>query len=112
MARPHKEIESLRIHQVNIRLTNAEREFANQQAEMAGLSIANWIRRAAFSKKPLKLKVSPLHRDYYRRLVGVSNNINQLTHRVNSGQYTKIHSLLVELQQLLTQINKALINDR
>ncbi|MCW3787218.1 plasmid mobilization protein [Plebeiibacterium sediminum] len=110
MARPKKEIDELRIHQVNIRLTKIEYEFANRQAELAGLSVTNWLRRAAFSKRPLKLRVSPMHRAYYKQLIGISNNLNQIARKVNRGEYTKIHSEIVQANDLLKKINKIFTN--
>ncbi|HLW40202.1 MAG TPA: plasmid mobilization relaxosome protein MobC [Brumimicrobium sp.] len=113
MARPKKEIEELRIHQINIRLTDIEREYANKQAKLAGLTIANWLRRAAFSKRPLVLsKVTPMHRAYYKQLVGISNNINQIAKNLNQGKYTKILSSISETNALLRQIAQLLTDDR
>ena len=105
MARPKKDVYNLRIHQVNIRLTQAEQEFAIKQAELAGLSIANWLRNAAFSKKALKVKVSPLHKAYYKQLIGVSTNINQIARKVNQNQFPKVYSELLYLRKLLENIN-------
>lgn len=113
MARPRKEIENLRIHQVNIRLTDAERKFAYQQAELAGLSVANWLRRAAFSKRPLVLpKTTLMHRAYYKQLIGMSTNINQISKRLNQGKNIKVISEIEEANILLRQIFKLFIDDR
>ncbi len=111
MARPKKECDELRIHQFNIRLTNSEAEFAKKQSELAGLSVANWLRKAAFSKKALVAKVSPMHRAYYRQLVGMSTNLNQISHKLNSGQYTKIHSEILAATELLKKINQLFLNN-
>ncbi|WP_010664400.1 plasmid mobilization protein [Marinilabilia salmonicolor] len=113
MARPKKEIEELRIHQVNIRLTDIEREYAEKQAELSGLTVAKWLRRAAFSKRPLVLsKVTPMHRAYYKQLVGISTNINQIAKNLNQGKYTKIFSGITEANVLLRQIARLLTDDR
>ena len=106
MARPKKDIDQLRIHQTNIRLTKMEQEFAENQASLAGLSVANWIREAAFSKNALQVKVSPMHRAYYRQLVGVATNINQISRKINMSQYPKIYSELKSLKAILEEINK------
>ncbi|HLW40531.1 MAG TPA: hypothetical protein VKX31_09075 [Brumimicrobium sp.] len=113
MARPRKEIEELRIHQVNIRLNDAEREYALQQAELAGISVANWLRRASFSKRPLVLsRVTPMHRAFYKQLVGMSININQISKKLNQGRYSKILSEIEKANNLLSQITQLLNNDR
>lgn len=111
MARPKKEFEDLRIHQVNIRLTNVEKEYSEKQAELSGLSVANWLRKAAFSKKALTLKVSPMHREYYRQLVGISRNINQIARKYNAGHFPNIEKELYETKTLLKNINKLFLND-
>jgi len=106
MARPKKIENDLRKFQTNIRLTEEEKELAIKQAEMAGLSVANWLRVAAFSKRKLQVKVSPMHRAYYRQLVGVSTNINQISKKVNQSQYPKIYEELLQVRKLLVEINK------
>lgn len=113
MARPKKNYEELRHHQVNIRLTDEEMEYSKKQSQLAGLALGHWLRKCAFSKKPLVMKVSPMHRAYYRQLVGLSNNINQISHKINQGQYTKIYDELKTANELLRQINQLFIrNDR
>ncbi|MBI9056963.1 MAG: plasmid mobilization relaxosome protein MobC [Labilibaculum sp.] len=106
MARPQKLQEDLRVHQVNIRLTESEKVMAEGQAEMAGLSIANWLRTAAFSKKALQIKVSPMHRSYYRQLIGMSTNINQISRKINQNHYPKIYQQLLDVKSLLVKINE------
>jgi len=106
MARPKKNEDELRIHQVNIRLTEIENIHAKEQAQLTGLTVANWMRNSAFSKRALVQKVSPMHREYYKQLVGVSNNINQLTRKINQNQFPKIHDELINVKNLLLEINK------
>lgn len=113
MARPRKEIEELRMHQVNIRLTDTEKGYAIRQAELSSQSLANWIRRAAFSKRPLTMpKTTPMHRAYYKQLVGLSTNINQISKRLNQGKYTRILSEIEAANALLRQITQLLTDDR
>jgi hypothetical protein len=113
VARPRKKIEELRINQITVRLSDAEKEYATQQAKLANLSVATWMRKAAFSKRPLMLpKTTPMHRAYYKQLVGMSNNINQITKKLNQGRYTKILYEIEKTNTLLSQITQLLINDR
>jgi len=111
MARPKKNYEELRLHQVNIRLTDVEMEYSKNQSQLAGLAVAHWLRKSALSKKPLVMKVSPMHRAYYRQLVGLSNNINQISHNINQGQYTKIYDELKTVNELLRQINQLFLRN-
>lgn len=109
MARPRKEIEELRIHQVNIRLTDFEYLYAKEQSDLSGRTVAQWMRESAFSKKPLKMKVNKMHRSYYIQLSQLGNNINQIAKKLNQGRYTKIHAEILEVKQLLQQINSKMI---
>lgn len=107
MGRPRLNEEKLRIHQLNLSLTAAEFEYAKMQAEIYGQSVTAWCRKAAFSKRPLlQPKITPMHRAYYKQLVGLSNNTNQIAKRLNKGEYTKIHDELCSIRQLLVQINQ------
>lgn len=110
MARPKKDTIDLRVFQTNIRLTEPEFRFAKEQAKLLNLSIANWLRKSAFSKRALTVTVTPMHRAYYKQMVGLSNNLNQIAKRVNSNQYTKIHEEILEIKKLLQTLN-SLFND-
>jgi hypothetical protein len=105
MARPKKKIEELRIHQVNIRLTEIEYELAKEQADFTGRTVANWLRDSAFSKKPLRMKVNKMDRSYYIQLAQLGNNINQIAKKLNQGKYTRILSEIQEVKALLIEIN-------
>jgi len=106
MSRPMKNEDELRIHQVNIRLTEIENVYAKQQAQLTALSVANWMRNSAFSKRALVQKVSPMHREYYKQLVGLSNNINQISRKINQNQFPKIYEEIINVKTLLVEINK------
>nr|WP_234408314.1 plasmid mobilization relaxosome protein MobC [Marinilabilia salmonicolor] len=94
-------------------MTDAEKEYAIQQAKLANLSVTTWVRKAAFSKRSLILpETTPMHRAYYKQLVGMSNNINQITKKLNQGRYTKILTEIEKANTLLEKITKLLINDR
>lgn len=106
MGRPLLSAEKLRVHQINISLTSAELEFLKAQAEIYQSSPTVCFRKMAFSKKPLRTpKLTPMHRAYYRQLVGLSNNANQIAKRLNKNEYSKIHEELIKIRQLLIQIN-------
>ena len=110
MARPKKDNVDLRIFQMNIRLTESEYWFAKEQSKLLNLSIPNWLRKSAFSKRALTVTVTPMHRAYYKQMVGLSNNLNQIAKKVNSNQYTKIHEEIIAVKTLLQNLN-SLFND-
>jgi hypothetical protein len=109
MARPRKDIEELRIHQVNIRLTDFEFLYAKEQSELSGRTVAQWMRDSAFSKKPLKMRINKMHRSYYIQLAQLGNNINQIAKKLNQGKYTRIHAEINQVKELLIEINKKIL---
>jgi hypothetical protein len=111
MARPHKEIEQLRIYQTNLHLTEVEYEYAKQQAIACGMSITTWIRESAFAKKTIMPKVNPLIRDTYVLLSRNSNNLNQVARASNKGLIDPIiEESLKECMDLLKTLQKQLIS--
>ncbi len=108
MARPKKEIEELRIYQFTVRLNQAEFSTAKYYSGLTNLSISHWIRKSAFSKKPIKPKITPIAKETYTQLVKLGTNINQIALKLNTGKYTKIYRDLLDVKTLLTEISKNL----
>lgn len=110
MARPIKDIEQLRIHQANIRMTELEYEHAKQQAIACGLSITTWLRESAFAKKAILPKVNPLIRDTYILMARNASNMNQIARAANRGLLDPImEQTLNECLTLIKILQKQLI---
>lgn len=113
MARPRINDSDKRVVQVNIRLTEDESNKVNQYAAASGLSPANWIRYKVFVGKFPPVKMSPLDASVYLELKRIGVNLNQVTHRINAGEFpTEYLMRQLELTMILNKIIKALINDR
>lgn len=85
MGRPKKELTSLKIIQVNIRMTVDDYIKISDNAETIGLSVAEYVRRKTTERSLPKKRVSPLDRKFFVELSRVGNNLNQLAKVVNSG---------------------------
>ena len=112
MGRPKKELSSLKIIQINVRITADEYCRVSTNAETIGLSITQYIRRISTGKSLPKKKVSPLDRKLFVELSRMGNNLNQLTKVTNSGirDPFNIGKQLTELKELL-QFLKSNITD-
>lgn len=113
MARPRINDTDKRIVQVNIRLTQDENARIIQYASASGMSVANWMRRKVFTGKFPPVKQSPLDAAVYRELRKIGVNLNQVTHKINAGEFPNDYlARQLELQIILNRILKLLINDR
>ena len=113
MARPRKEDNEKRLVQVNIRLTPGEASKVEQLAASSGLSPANLIRYKFFSGRFPEPKQSPLEGEIYHELKKIGVNLNQATHKINSGEMPgDYRNILMLLLSKLDNIFKRLIDDR
>tara|TARA_R110002012_G_scaffold300941_1_gene500986 strand:+ start:9564 stop:9911 length:348 start_codon:yes stop_codon:yes gene_type:complete len=113
MGRPKKELTSLKIIQVNVRMTTDDYLKVSVSAETIGLSIAEYIRRI-ITKKPLpKKRVSPSDRKLFVELSRVGNNLNQIAKVVNSGirDPFSIHRQLEEVKTVLQYLKSNITNN-
>ncbi|WP_158657160.1 MULTISPECIES: plasmid mobilization protein [Flavobacteriaceae] len=103
MGRPKKELTSLKIIQVNIRMTVDDYIKVSLSAETIGLSITEYIRRKITKRSLPKKRISPYDRKLFVELSRVGNNLNQITKVVNSGIWDpfSIHRQLEEVKVLL-----------
>lgn len=112
MARPRLKDEDRRVVAVNIRLTTSESEKVNEYAAASDLTPANWIRKKTFKGKFPQIKASPLDAEIYRELHKIGVNLNQATHKINSGQVPRDYMIiLAELSAQIKKIINALVND-
>jgi hypothetical protein len=113
MSRPKVNEQDKRVVQVNIRLTTEESSKVNEYATASGISPANWIRYKIFTGKIPTVRMSPLDASIYQELKRVGVNLNQVTHRLNQGDFPKeLNIIQAELLLLLNNILKALLHDR
>jgi len=112
MGRPKKELSSLKLIQVNIRMTVDDYIKVSDNAETIGLSVAEYIRRKSTEKSLPKKRVSPLDRKLFVELSRVGNNLNQLAKLVNSGirDPFSINRQLDEVKRLLQYLKSNIAN--
>lgn len=75
----------LRERKITVRLTDAERDHLQEQAELVGLKIEPFIRNTILG---IQMKPRPKEEwaELLRQTSGVSNNVNQIARKVNSGE--------------------------
>lgn len=113
MGRPRVNDNEKRQVQVNIRLTPDENSKVNEFASACGLSPANWIRVKIFTGKFPVVKMSPLNASVYVELKKVGVNLNQVTHKINAGEFPKAYlERQLELAELLKKIINLMTHDR
>lgn len=112
MSRPRVNEEDKRVVQVNIRLTAEENTQLSEYANSSGLSPANWIRKKIFSGKNPPARLSPLDASLYNELKRIGVNLNQVTHKINAGEFPKEYLVRqLELQMMLNKVIKILLHD-
>lgn len=107
MARPKKDTHEKRSEVVRLRLTLAEHEHVRSQAEAAGVTVSDFLRRRALGyivpqirgrRGPDPILLNELNR------IGV--NLNQIARNQNSGRTERLdpETVLDELRRLLAVI--------
>ena len=86
----------LRERKITVRLTDAERDHLQEQAELVGLGIEPFIRNTILG---IRMKPRPKEEwaELLRQTSGVSNNVNQIARKVNSGDPATVEALRLVL---------------
>lgn len=86
----------LRERKITVRLTDAERDHLQEQAELVGLGIEPFIRNTILG---IRMKPRPKEEwaELLRQTSGVSNNVNQIARKVNSGDPATAEALRLVL---------------
>ncbi len=83
MARPPKAIK--RKEKLTLYYTKAEFKLIEKFADRHGLAKAEFARLKSLDHK-LKQRLTSEEADYYRKLIGMANNLNQLARAANRGE--------------------------
>lgn len=73
-----------RVHPIHIRLTEDEYKTLSSKAEAAGMSLSEWVRRAALEQE-LPSPRSEIDMNLYKELTRIGININQLARAANTA---------------------------
>lgn len=111
MARPKKENDLTHQHIITVRLTDVELELVNKNAEAAGLSRSEYIRKSLLGGKiTVTHKITaefPELREEMKRiswlLSNISNNINQIARHFNTGGL-RSQAVTAELEKALDAV--------
>lgn len=111
MARPKKDIESLKAIRINVRMTVNEYLILAANASCLGISIPDYIRRTSTGKVLPRKRLAPEYRTLFVELSRVGNNINQLTKKVNSGNHypKQVQQELAQLKDVLDDLTLKII---
>jgi uncharacterized protein (DUF1778 family) len=90
----------LKDQRIELRLTADEKKIIEEKAQQAGIGVSDYLRQVALGIEVNQL----LSKDQHRTLVGLANNLNQLTRFAHAGRLNlpQIHQLLAQLKKLLT----------
>lgn len=86
----------LRERKITVRLTDAERDHLQEQAELVGLGIEPFIRNTILGTR-MKPRPKEEWAELLRQTSGVSNNVNQIARKVNSGEPATVEALRLVL---------------
>lgn len=92
MSRPQKSILYRRTKRVELRLTEAEEKALIGLAEDAGLSVSEFIRKAALGSKPRTVKACPERASFIKGLAElgkIGSNVNQIAKALNTELATR-----------------------
>ena len=111
MARPKKDIRSIRPIQVNVRMSVDEYLVLSNNAGTLGIGIPDYIRRRATGKALPRVKVLPENRELFVGLSRIGNNINQLAKRSHLGMHDSqgLQRELKELKGILDTIKSEIL---
>lgn len=106
MARPTKAFGERRDDQLHIRLTPDERARLEQTADALGLTVAEFVRRRGLDYRlPPTVQRERSNTIAALTLVGLANNVNQLTRHAHAGRGLPVRGML---EDTLLRINSAL----
>ena len=112
MARPKKNIESLKAIRVNLRLTVNEYLIVSGTAATLGIAIPDYIRKKISGKPLPRTRITPENRQLFVELSRLGNNINQLTRNSHlrmhapKSLFYQLEELRSVLQELKSEIKK------
>jgi hypothetical protein len=105
MTRPRKQIQDLKMLQINIRVTLEEQLQIEEYSKSYGLSVTQFIRIRSLKKQLPKNSIPSINRELFIQLCRIGNNLNQLTKKANQN-HPDVKGLYLELLELNTKVNE------
>lgn len=91
---------------VPIRFSEDERKSLFEQAKSFGVSLSEFVRRAALKRRMPPLPPPQLNRDIYQELSRIGNNLNQVTRKINEGAVSVEPGLAATLTELKSVVKE------
>ena len=95
----------------SLRLSKVEYYIIKNKAKNAGMSITTYIRQAAINGK-IAAKLDEEERQFVRQLVGIANNLNQLTKKAHQEGLLTAVMLFEKYSSLFDEFLKRFKNDQ
>jgi len=105
MTRPRKQIQDLKMLQINIRVTLEEQLQIEEYSKSYGMSVTQYIRIRSLKKQLPKHSMPSINRELFIELSRIGNNLNQLTKKANQN-HPDVKGFYVELLELNTKVNE------
>lgn len=86
-----------------IRFTKVEYYVVKQKASKAGKNITAYIRHVSLQQK-IQLSLSEEERHFVRQLIGMANNLNQLTKKAHQEGLQEIAIVLEQYKKLMDEL--------
>ena len=99
--RPAKTVK--REHRITTRFSHPEQFILQHNAGKTGLSVSDYIRQTALTGKIIA-RLSVEDRHIVRQLIGMANNLNQLTKVANREGTTPIRNILAAILMQITNL--------
>ncbi len=113
MARPRKNDSDKRTAQLNLHLTVEEERKILERAAACGMFPPEWVRQKIFLGRFPPIRQSPIEVSLYQELRKIGVNLNQATHKLNSGEFPRDYlTIQMDLLSMLNKIYKLLLADR
>jgi hypothetical protein len=105
MTRPRKQIQDLKMLQINIRVTLEEQLQIEEYSKSYGMSVTHYVRIRSLKKQLPKYSMPSINRNLFIQLSRIGSNLNQLTKKVNQN-HPVVKGLDVELNLLQRMLNE------
>lgn len=106
--RPNKAFSEKRKYQVNVKLNIGEQIFLNRKIRESGLSCNDFIRQC-IQQSVIKQRLTVEENELLKQLIGIANNLNQITKKANTHGYESAKNEYLFLAEDIDKLIKRLL---
>lgn len=107
--RPKSDPSTVRHMTIGVRVNKSEWNALQVRAKHMGMSLAEWLRTAALSRKLPSPPVPEANREAYAKLTRLAVNLNQIARAANEGRASVSSHILIAVRQELVLLQQALL---